>query len=519
MKKLLILFIAMLLCCLAMTALAEDEHQHEWVWEHTNEECWQVCRICKQEGSHGEHAAYTCTGEPMDTCHYCGMTEAEGVVIKKYNHAYRGSEWYTSDTMHFRMCVFCSEYIEGEAHADTCMYPGVCKKCGAKTSDGYIMSSTDHITVQGGNILYDQKKHWRLCPYCAETFDYGEHTCICTNPGVCETCGAKEEDGIEFAVYYHYWKEYNYDTQEHWHTCLDCGNEYYREKHQASCANPGVCAECGVKAADGYQFSEVFVHDFDWDHPLHDKTHHWYLCKDCGAESEHWDHEIQCTAGSCDHCAYCDATSAAGDTITIMHDFDWDHPVYDKTYHWYVCKDCGAETEHWVHAVSCTAPSHDFCANCPAKAADGDTITIWHNVLNDQWLYDEETHWMFCPDCGNKVNLHAHEFNRENVCEVCGYKKAEQPASVTYTLAHVAYDGQTISGQLTLSGGAAITPKTQIRVTFYLEGNIYMGTYCELDENGEFSAEGVGLIRYITVIALEEEDGAVKKLDAAELFI
>lgn len=93
-------------------------------------------------------------------------------------------------------------------------------------------------------------------------------------------------------------------------------------------------------------------------------------------------------------------------------------------------------------------------------------------------------------------------------CTVCGEDLPELDEEVPYVVTApaeytltAAYDGTAVTGKLEHVEDTLEAPVKNIRVTFYLEGNIYMATMAEVAEDGTFSVDGVGPITYITVAA------------------
>ena len=94
-----------------------------------------------------------------------------------------------------------------------------------------------------------------------------------------------------------------------------------------------------------------------------------------------------------------------------------------------------------------------------------------------------------------------------------------QEDAPSFALKDLAYNGKDVSGRLAAGGSPVAAAETEVRVTFYITGNYYMGTVAELNEDLSFEVEGVGPIEYITVLALKNEaGGAQTRLDAAELY-
>ncbi len=92
-------------------------------------------------------------------------------------------------------------------------------------------------------------------------------------------------------------------------------------------------------------------------------------------------------------------------------------------------------------------------------------------------------------------------------------KEPEEPRAA---MTGLSFTGSAVVGHVAAAGG--ISPEDcMVRVTFYIEGNYYMGTVGEIEQDGSFEVEGVGPIRYITV-ALFNSTGSTK-LDAQEIFV
>lgn len=97
-------------------------------------------------------------------------------------------------------------------------------------------------------------------------------------------------------------------------------------------------------------------------------------------------------------------------------------------------------------------------------------------------------------------------------------KENEEPAS--YQLSDLNYEGKNMTGKLNKKGGGTNKTHLEAKVTFYIQGNYYMGTVCEIKEDGSFTVEGVGPIVYITVVAFETDgSGERVRVDAGELFV
>lgn len=45
-----------------------------------------------------------------------------------------------------------------------------------------------------------------------------------------------------------------------------------------------------------------------------------------------------------------------------------------------------------------------------------------HRHTVDEWSVDYYRHWHVCTECSEKTDVSAHEFNKQEVCIVCGAK-------------------------------------------------------------------------------------------------
>lgn len=89
----------------------------------------------------------------------------------------------------------------------------------------------------------------------------------------------------------------------------------------------------------------------------------------------------------------------------------------------------------------------------------------------------------------------------------------------SYKLENVKYDGTYVTGKVVPNGNTAAPEKIRVRVTFFLSGNIYMGTTYTADKDGNFTIMGVGEIKYITVLANAVNGENTTRLDAEEIFV
>lgn len=493
---------------------------HEYDWNNPLYDAqghWYLCVGCGAESFHWAHVA-SCADNPDGKCDDCPAS------IKRGDDVNVAHEWDWDNpgydkTQHWFLCLSCGKKSESWPHVGDCASgdPYQCVECPANGKDGCEVSVSHAYDLE--HPLAQQDGHYYLCQDCGEKSEVFEHWARCTdkNKDKCHECGAKKKDGCVITVSHNYdYSQPAYTIEGHQYVCADCGEKSPLWDHYASCtdADPGQCSLCPANAKDGYEVYVTHNESVDWDHLEYDKTYHWYTCRACGQAVYKRMHGAECTSSDPNQCSLCPANAKNGCVILAEHDFDWEHPVYDTQSHWALCNNCDTESEHEPHAALCTEKDRTRCRDCGATAKAGYVIGVLHEEADlKTWKYDEKQHWNPCA-CGEKVNAAVHQFNGKNVCAVCGCQKSGEPSGGKAALSQVRYDGQVLSGKLTPTGQTALSAQAQVRVTFYLEGNIYMGTYGEIEANGEFSVDAVGLIRYITVIALEGDT----RLDAMELY-
>ena len=93
---------------------------------------------------------------------------------------------------------------------------------------------------------------------------------------------------------------------------------------------------------------------------------------------------------------------------------DWEH---DETHHWKTCSGCNEKVGKAEHDFN----SDDICKECgykkPAPTPD-------HEHTLGNWKHDETHHWKTCTDCNKKVGEAPHNFGEDGnaeKCEDCGF--------------------------------------------------------------------------------------------------
>ena len=89
---------------------------------------------------------------------------------------------------------------------------------------------------------------------------------------------------------------------------------------------------------------------------------------------------------------------------------------YDDTNHWHPCANCNEDVR--LGEAPHDFDSDDICKECgykkPAPTPD-------HKHTLGDWEHDETNHWKTCSVCNEKVDEAKHDFGEDGVCE-CGYK-------------------------------------------------------------------------------------------------
>ena len=249
------------------------------------------------------------------------------------------------------------------------------KKCLLIAVTAMMMCLSVYALAEGGHVhsydydVYqsDEACHWRVCMECGEKLYVTPHSTHCTSPsrGACEVCGAAA--GEENVKVLHAGYEKKSDGEFHWQECPACGEVINKEKHTATCANPGVCVACGATEAGG-----AVIED-----PGHDWQQH-----------------------------------------------------QDSAFHWDECTRCGKIAGREGHYATCSAASPDVCVVCGAAKADGATIGPVVHFYRSAWEQDAEGHWHVCAVCGEKSTEEAHTL-KDGVCALCGYEQPQATQAPT----------------------------------------------------------------------------------------
>lgn len=418
------------------TGLPTENAYHAWgEFTRTETQCWTYCDDCGIQLGLTEHFTY-CGGSDL-SCLSCGTTE--GTIVIRH-HSLSAYEY--DDYSHWRTCSYCNETETGNhshtgvyqhddsycweicpdcgielskfPHEAACNNPGVCQRCGIDWD-----VEAQHAPLVD-TLTYDENYCWYLCAYCGEEVEKSAHFIICSTPGVCNRCGAAASDSASVIHAYDY-ETRKYDAEYCWNECTGCGEKTQKWEHSVSCANPGVCTECGATGC-----TNDVMHNVDEGNVTTDATHHWQACLDCDEKLGYEAHWVSCD-GEPGLCSACSAAYDGQPTHWIGANQAY---VSDGTYHWYVCSACGEEVNKEEHRVACD--SNGICYVC--GEACGEDIEVAHYRYADTpYEYDETHHWFICVMCNEPAMKGEHKFRESERDESkvvytcgCGATKEEQ---------------------------------------------------------------------------------------------
>ena len=262
----------------------DSTHRGELRWEYNETDHMQIWDCCGEEQYRSFHSAL-CTGE-LDKCSDCGYV---GVIETMH----LGLHWEYNDSEHWQTCSDCGTTFEWtkDFHRSDCQAPTQCINC---DYEGEVSIEIIHQKTQWE---CNDTEHWEKCVNCGEiTWQPAQHFAYCPVLNVCEKC--KYEGDIELVM--HINSQWNYDDTEHWKVCHDCNQEQYRTAHYANCSAPDVCVECGYEGA--IEESSLSHNNAYWEY---NDQEHWYLCDDCGLIEVPFEHNADCDNPTvCTYCGY-----------------------------------------------------------------------------------------------------------------------------------------------------------------------------------------------------------------------
>jgi len=282
----------------------------------------------------------------------------------------------------------------------------------------------------------------------------------------CEKCSYQETETIPVKGH-SYSTDWTSDGSGHWHACTVCGDKGDYAGHQLTewattkeptCTEPGEekrsCPTCGYEETREIAKLEHEVGD-EWNS---DATHHWKDCIHCGESVIDDDHNYgdwtvtkqpTCTEDgeqkhSCQACGWEET-----ETIPATSHAPSSEWTSDATDHWHVCQNCQAEVDKAAHTFgqwTTVTESGEFTSGEKVRTCEvcgyeeRAEIPGTGHVSDEQWHFDETNHWNLCTDCGNQINVEAHDFGEWTVeipagcttegteirtCATCGYEQTQ----------------------------------------------------------------------------------------------
>lgn len=345
-------------------------------YEKNDTECWVNCTVCGEEIERQKHEGFCAEGY---ACRFCGTTTGTIKIYHEDDDTYFGDE-----TKHWQKCMHCSEIFYEREHTVYCTKPGVCADC-------YKEGCTNEPVHTGEiEVVYNETHHWEEYSCCGEIgWEGGEHYNVCISGlpvGRCVECAYDQ-----VTTFYHIHDggtpgeppetTTKYSETEHWEECNGCNTELAdtRVSHTVTCANPGVCTECGATGCTN-EASHLALGEYQYD-----ESSHWRVCTDCG------------------------------NTFTDMH-LVTDNFLYDATHCWIECTECGIELSKFMHEAACNTPG--YCNRCGADW-DGEGQ---HMPLEDSLTHNETHCWYLCAYCGEEIEKSKHFVycDNPNACDRCG---------------------------------------------------------------------------------------------------
>lgn len=352
-----------------------------------------------------DSVTFTIPEDSLEKSFYCVVTDASG----KYTSSLKSN---TVTANH----AFGEWEVTKEA---TCTEDGsqtrTCEKCNYQETQAISAKGHSYSTDWSS----DASGHWHACAVCGDKGDYAGHELTewtttkepaCTEPGEekrsCPTCGYEETKEIA-ALNHEVGDEWNSDATHHWKDCIHCGESVIDDDHnygdwtvtkQPTCTEDGEqkhsCQTCGWEETETIPATSHTPSD-EWSH---NATDHWHVCQDCQAEVDKAAHTF-------------------GQWITVTEPGEFTSGEKVRT-----CEVCGYEER----------------AEIPGTG----------HVSDEQWHFDETNHWNLCTDCGNQINVEAHDFGEWTVdvpagcttegteirtCTTCGYEQTQAISATGHT--------------------------------------------------------------------------------------
>lgn len=262
------------------------------VWASDGEYHWHPCKNanCTAQADKAPHSQ-PCSSPDSGSCAECGAD----YTGDNLQHDIDWDTWCIGSDSHWHGCNACPYMPDEEAHAASCIAPGVCEVCGSAYSG-------ENIAHQAASIKHDDQFHWIHCGRCGQDADKSEHFFSCTAPGVCGLCGIDCPD-LE-PIHEIPDNPGGYSETQHWWICYACHEQLFIEDHIIVCTDREVCYTCGapVDASAGFGV----LHEYSEDVYEHDSAFHWNACANCDEKILYITHFRRCIdpEGECEICHY-----------------------------------------------------------------------------------------------------------------------------------------------------------------------------------------------------------------------
>ena len=328
---------------------------------------------------------------------------------------YLGECCYCSGAVYDGMDCKCG--MEGTHHCEEfdCYMDNHCMNCGNGCGEemGMLDGSEDGWCPIGGpgshcvGCLLDVYG-FKECPTCGE-----EYCPICNGEGFedygCETC---------------------LGCMNCWHHCAECGK---CDQEEDFCYECGLCMECCL-----------------------DQELHCPNCYGCFQDYEYCDicgYCDNCIDGwHCENCGYChDGNTDAVCDICGMCEYcpDYGHcpdcgrcfEEIDKCDTCGLCVEC---CEDYAYSMGCDCGDW-VCVEDPrfSEHLASEHTDAHHSAKpSPNWSFDAKNHWKNCRWCSDSAHVTSrgiHNFNKDGICSVCGYRSdggiaiLEQPTAKVVT--------------------------------------------------------------------------------------
>ena len=313
------------------------------------------------------------------------------------------------------ICRDCGNIVSrGSSVAHKWNTSHVCTICGYKGSHSLNTSHACTICGYKGSHSYSAK----VTKYATCTSE-GERKYSCA-------CGASYTEKINVLDHKFSYQGGTKDENNHLLKCQNCSATRY-EKHNFNSQN--ACTVCGYKkivAVEGDSLKHE--HKYEYKSGARNASGHEVKCSVSGCEeTEFQNHTFKAGAGY-EECTVCGFKNFGTMKPSCNHTKQYSQ--YDDGSHLVVClADGWSYTEYHSSKTSatCTTPRKcQYCGKVLEKA-------LGHNYIYNGGTKTETTHTFVCSrDNCNSTTTEKHDFNAQNICTVCGYKKVTTPQTCSH---------------------------------------------------------------------------------------